>query len=93
VAAYSDGSIRWHRLEDGEELLAFYPDGDRERWVLWTPRGYYDASPGAEELIGWQVNRGRDEAPEFFTASRFREQFHRPGVIDLVLKNSTSIEL
>ena len=71
---------------DGEELLAFYPDGDRERWVLWTPQGYYAASPGGEELIGWQVNRGRDEAPEFFTASRFRDQFHRPDVIDLVLK-------
>lgn len=86
VAAHDDGTIRWHRLEDGEELLAFYPDGDRERWVLWTPQGYYDASPGAEELIGWQVNRGRDQAPEFFTASRFRDQFHRPDVIDLVLK-------
>ena len=42
VAAYGDGTIRWHRLGDGEELLAFYPDGDRERWVLWTPQGYYD---------------------------------------------------
>jgi WD40 repeat protein len=86
VAAYADGTIRWHRLGDGEELLAFYPDGDRERWVLWTPKGYYDASPGAEDLIGWQVNRDRDEAPEFFTASRFRDQFHRPDVIDFVLK-------
>jgi WD40 repeat protein len=86
VAGYGDGTVRWHRLADGAELLALYPDGDRERWVLWTPRGHYAASPGAEELIGWHVNRGRDAAPEFYTASRFRERFHRPDVIDLVLQ-------
>ena len=54
--------------------------------MLWTPQGYYDASPGAEDLIGWQVNQGRDEAPEFYAASRFRDRFHRPDVIDRVLQ-------
>ncbi|MES2946247.1 MAG: hypothetical protein V4772_25535, partial [Pseudomonadota bacterium] len=53
VAAYGDGTIRLHRLSDGQELLAFFPHADRKRWVLWSPAGYYDASPGAEELIGW----------------------------------------
>jgi hypothetical protein len=86
VAAYGDGTIRWHRLSDGEELLALYPHADRERWVLWTPRGHYAASPGGEDLIGWQVNRGWDEAPEFYSASRFRDRFHRPDVVALVLQ-------
>ena len=85
VAAYGDGTIRWHRLSDGEELLALYPHPDRQRWVLWTPQGYYTASPGSEDFIGWQVNYGRDKAPEFFTASRFRGRFHRPDVVTLVL--------
>jgi WD40 repeat protein len=44
VAAYGDGTIRWHRLSDGRELLAFFPHADRKRWVLWTPTGYYDTS-------------------------------------------------
>lgn len=86
VAAYADGTLRWHRLADGEELLALYPHADRERWVLWTPRGHYAASPGGEDLIGWQVNRGWDEAPAFYSASRFRDRFHRPDVIALVLE-------
>ena len=86
VAAFGDGTIRWYRLTDKKELLAFYPDGDRERWVAWTPEGYYMASPGGEDLIGWQINRGFDEAPEFYTASRFRDQFHRPDIIALVLE-------
>ena len=86
VAAYGDGTIRWHRLSDGLELLAFFPHADRQRWVLWTPSGYYDASPGAEDLIGWHLNRGMDQAADFFPASRFRSKFYRPDVIDRVLE-------
>jgi len=86
VVAYVDGTIRWHRWSDGEELLAFFPHADRRRWVLWTPSGYYDASAGAEELIGWQLNRGQDEAADFFPASRLRGRFYRPDVIDRVLQ-------
>lgn len=85
VAAYGDGTIRWHRLSDGQELLAFFPHADRKRWVLWTPSGYFDASVGGEDLIGWHVNRGADAAADFFPASQFRNQFHRPDVIDRVL--------
>ena len=85
VAAFGDGTIRWFRLADGAELLAFFPHKDRERWVVWTPQGYYMASPGGEELIGWHVNRGLD-TPEFYSASRFRDRFHRPDVVALVLE-------
>ena len=85
VAAYGDGTIRWHRLSDGQELLAFFPHADKKRWVMWTPSGYFDASPGAEDLIGWHVNNGQDAAADFYPASRFRARFHRPDVIDRVL--------
>ena len=86
IAAFGDGTIRWYRLEDGEELLAFFPHADKRRWVVWTPQGYYMASPGGEELIGWQVNRGLDQAPDFYSASRFRDQFNRPDIVSLVLE-------
>lgn len=36
VAAYADGTIRWHRAEDGAELLAFFPHADRTDWVAWA---------------------------------------------------------
>jgi uncharacterized caspase-like protein/WD40 repeat protein len=85
VAFLADGTIRWYRITDGRELLAFFPHADRMRWVLWTPSGYYDASPGGEDLIGWHLNRGPDQAADFFPAARFRAKFHRPDVIDRVL--------
>ena len=86
VAAYDDGTIRWYRMMDGQELLAFFPHNDKKRWVMWTPTGYYDASPDAEDLIGWHVNNGKDAAADFFPVGQFRSQFYRPDVIDLVLK-------
>ena len=85
IAARDDGTIRWYRSDDGAELLAFYPHSDRKRWVAWTPLGHYAASPGAEDLIEWQINRGLDQEPATYSASRFRDQFYRPDVIERVL--------
>jgi hypothetical protein len=86
VGAMGDGTIRWYRMKDGKELLAFFPHIDRKRWILWTPSGYYDASPGAEELIGWHVNNGNDQAADFFPISRFRPTYYRPDVVAKVLE-------
>lgn len=85
VAALADGTLRWYRASDGQELLALFIHADQKRWVLWTPSGYYEASTGAEDLIGWHINRGKDQAADFFPASRFREQFNRPDIIDQIL--------
>jgi WD40 repeat protein len=86
VAAHGDGTIRWYSMKDGKELLAFFPHKDRKRWILWTPSGYYDASPGAEELIGWHVNNGRDRAADFFPVGQFRNVYYRPDVVSMVLQ-------
>ncbi len=85
AAAYSDGTIRWHRLSDGEELLALFVHAKDRRYIAWTPKGYYAASPGAEDLIGWHVNRGFDTAPDFYPASTFASTFNRPGIVKAAL--------
>jgi len=85
VAAYNDGTIRWLRVSDGEELLALFMGPDGQRWVAWTPQGYYDASAGADDLIGWQVNHGYDQAPDFFSVSQFEQRFNRRDIIARVL--------
>ena len=85
VAAFGDGTIRWYHMSDGTELLALFPHNDGKRWVLWTPKGYFAASPGGAELIGWHVNRGKDQAADFFPAGRFRDVYERPDVVERVL--------
>ncbi|MGH1433340.1 MAG: caspase family protein [Lewinella sp.] len=86
VTAFGNGRICWYRMSDGALLLSLYLHPDQERWVLWTPSGYYDASAGAEELIGWHVNQGADQEGLFYPISRFRSQFYRPDVIDIILE-------
>ena len=72
VVAYGDGTIRWLRGSDGVELLALFVEPQSRKWVAWTPTGYYMASAGGEDLIGWHLNRGWTQEADFFPASQFR---------------------
>jgi Caspase domain len=54
--------------------------------VLWTPGGFYDCSPGAEDLIGWHINNSKDQAADFFPAGRLRGVYYRPDIISRVLE-------
>jgi len=92
TAAFSDGTIRWYGLKDGKELLAFFPHNDRKRWILWSASGYYDASPGGEDLVGWHINKGKSKAADFFPASRFRGTYYRPDIIARVLETGNEGE-
>jgi WD40 repeat protein len=87
VAAIGDGTIRWYNAETREELLTLFVYAPDKRWIAWTPSGYYAASAGGEDLIGWHVNGKTWDAPvDFFPASLFRNRFYRPDIVQMVLK-------
>jgi Caspase domain len=92
AVAYSGGTIRWLRWSDGAELLALFVEPQSRKWVAWTPSGYYMASAGGEDLIGWHVNRGWAQEADFFPASQFRAQYNRPDIVRLVLKTGDETE-
>ena len=92
IGAFADGTIRWYRLTDGRELLAFFPHKDRKRWLLVASNGFYDCSPGANDLIGWHVNTYKDQAADFFPVGRFRDIFYRPDVISRILETGDEAE-
>jgi WD40 repeat protein len=92
IGAFADGTIRWYRMTDGRELLAFFPHKDRKRWVLVASNGFYDCSPGANDLIGWHVNTYKDQAADFFPVGRFRDIFYRPDVISRILETGDEAE-
>jgi hypothetical protein len=85
VAASDDGTIRWHRIDDGRELLALFPLADRRNWVAWTPEGVYAAPPGAHGVLRWHVNHGLDTPAEAIPVDEISET-RRPEVIRLVLQ-------
>ncbi len=89
VTADGDGAIRWHRSDDGRELLALQvlPNkGEPAKWdwVLWTPEGFYDATPGAEEVLKWVTNHGSDNAATVLPVSAIAK-LHRPNALPHVL--------
>lgn len=78
-----DGILRFHSLASGRELLSVYRDGDR--WVEVTESGFYRASVGAEQILGWHVNGVGQDGPDFFPLAQFRSRFHRPDVLERVM--------
>jgi hypothetical protein len=85
VAAYGDGSIRWHRTDDGRELLALFVLADKQNWVAWTPEGFYGATLGAFGVLQWHVNRGFDAAADTVPVSEI-PRLRRPDALALVLQ-------
>lgn len=86
VAAHNGGELRWYRMSDGKLLMSLYIHPDENRWVLYTTEGYYDASAGAGELVGWHINNGADKAASVYPLSKFSERFYRPDVMAGILK-------
>ena len=90
VSADDDGAIRWHRADDGRELLALQVLPNKERdpakwdWVLWTPEGFYEATPGAEDVLKWVTNHGPDQAASTRPVSAIAK-LHRRNALPHVL--------
>lgn len=50
-----------------------------ERWVLWTPDGYYTGSPDCERWIRWRENG------KLWPAAKFAARFRRPDLVRAIL--------
>lgn len=83
VSTSTDQTIRVWDPEREESLLSLFAAGGD--WVVWTADGYYAASPGGEQLVGWHVNNGPDRMGTFYAAARFRRSLYYPDLVRLVL--------
>ncbi len=78
VAAFSDGTLRWYRMQDGRELFALFPHADRKRWLAWMPDGVYAASMGGDGLAGWALNNKEMEAADFVPFANLQRKAYHP---------------
>ncbi|MCA9075918.1 MAG: caspase family protein [Planctomycetaceae bacterium] len=79
----ADKTLRLWNVRTGEHLLSLFVEGDD--WVTWAPTGHYASSPRGERLIGWQINKGPNQLPDFFDGTQFHETLYRPDVIRAIL--------
>jgi len=84
LSASGDQTVRIWAPDRDEPLLSLLVADDD--WIAWTPEGYYAASPGGENLMGWQLGNGPNQVGNFVRASQFRKSLYRPDVIKLALK-------
>lgn len=98
VVGHSDGTLRWYRIERGEEgagckltqLLAVHirqADGEDGTWTwaAWLPgTGQFAADPRAKDLVGWQV----DTADGQVQTVRFADvlQHYAPDAVKAALR-------
>lgn len=85
LVSMADGTVRWLSQSDGREQLAYFPHNNGHDWVLWRPDGYYASSDAGDQYVGWHVNRGMDQEPDFYRAVQFERVFYRPDLVRAAL--------
>ena len=94
VALFGDGTMRWYRASDGENLLNLYLDRQTDEWILWTQNGYYACSKNMDEQLKWRINTDKDNASDVYPFSRYSEAFHDTLLTILTLfENKTDMEI
>ena len=81
VSGSSDQTVRLWNLQTRELIVSLFHGIDGE-WVMWTPQGYYAGSPGADKIVGWQINKGPDQTAEHVGADQLRQHLNRPDIIE-----------
>ena len=85
VAALGDGTLRWFSLDAQgrlDETVNLFVHGDGLRWVAWTVEGFFDHSDiGGKELVGYQVNRGKGETPDWYSFAQMYRLFYAPNLV------------
>ena len=87
LAGLGDGTLRWYRMDDGAEVLALFVHAPSKEWIAWIPAGYYMSSPQGDNYIGWNMNQGKESAPDFVLASQFDRLLYRPDLVQAYFKS------
>ena len=90
VSGSHDQTIKIWNLQTGENLLTVFAGSDQE-WVAWTKSGYYTSSPRGDQYIGWQVNKGADQDPEYYQAAQFSALLFRPEIVAATLVYASEV--
>jgi WD40 repeat protein len=85
VSASQDQTVRLWNLKTRELIVTLFAGSDGE-WVMWTRQGYYTGSPGADKIVGWQINRGQENVPDYVGAEQLRQHLNRPDIVENAIR-------
>lgn len=88
LSGSDDQTVRLWNIATRENIATLFHARDGQ-WVLWTPQGYFAASPKGDEHVGWHINQGEARAARFVTAGQLKRHFYRPDIVrQALLKRS-----
>ncbi len=85
LSGSDDQTVRLWNVATRENVISLFHSRDGE-WVMWTPQGYYAASPRGDGYVGWQINQGEGKSARFVTAAQLKQHFYRPDIIRRALE-------
>lgn len=89
LSGSDDQTLRLWNVATRENVISLFHGRDGE-WVMWTPQGYYAASPLGDRHVGWHINQGEGKAARFVTAAQLKQHFYRPDIIRRALELASS---
>lgn len=90
VVALGDGTVHWFEAASGRERLGLFVHASATDWVAWRPDGFYASSPQGDRFVGWLVNRGEAQSPDFFRAVQFERELYQPELVRAALRETTA---
>lgn len=91
LSGSDDQTVRLWNVHTRENIISiFYGRGGE--WIIWTPQGYYAASPEGDKFVGWHINEGDNHAARFVTAAQLKRHFYRPDIIRRALELASAVD-
>jgi WD40 repeat protein len=80
-----DGTMRLWRAESDKPLATLIPV-DKDDWVVVTPDGRFDASPGAEKWMHYVVNTS-EGAYQVLPLEQFKSRYYEAGLLQKLIRS------
>lgn len=76
-----DGSARFFN-DTGEEICSLYAFNAGKDWLVLTPQGLFDGTPGGRRMVSYRVGSGLNVQP----VESFFQDFYYPGLLAAIWK-------
>lgn len=82
LTSYGNPHLKLWSVADKKELATLYQI-DSTDWVVTTPNGLFDASPGALQLMFYTIPT--EEGPEIIALEQLKARYYEPGLLAKLL--------
>ena len=96
VSGSGDQTIRVWDLSKITEQKTISPSlnifvSRKNEWVIWSDKGYFNASVNGDKYVGYHVNRGNEHEAQYIGSDKYYQTLYRPDVIENIWKTGNEV--